>query len=128
VAREPVRCQIAVLLGERVPGREDLHLDIRAGLAQRGFEGRGQITIRPEGLSHRFDSPGSRLWMGRRRDDAVEHEEPAQGLPPICSWRSGWPPLSVFGGPNTLHFDPENPAFVLLPIVPAADARDLTRW
>ncbi len=31
-------------------------------------------------------------------------------------------PLSVFGGINTLHFDPENPPFVLLPVIPPPDA------
>jgi hypothetical protein len=29
---------------------------------------------------------------------------------------------SVFGGINTLHFDPENPPFVLLPVIPSPDA------
>jgi predicted acyl esterase len=27
-------------------------------------------------------------------------------------------PTAVFGGTNTLHFDPEDPAFVLLPVIP----------
>lgn len=33
-------------------------------------------------------------------------------------------PAAIFGGTNTLHFDPSDPAFVLLPVIPPQASQD----